>query len=85
MSVNDNVNQEPKDPAQTTSTLDPGGSAKMDWFSLSNVSTFKDFKDLANQNLTSIQGSQSVQNDNDVEFVEVNHLKGLIVKTMNRK
>jgi hypothetical protein len=43
MSVSDNVNQEHKDPAQTTSTSDTGGSAKMDWFSLSNVITFKDF------------------------------------------
>jgi hypothetical protein len=56
-----------KNLAQTTSTLD--------WFSLSNVSSFKDFRDLANRNLTSIQESQSVQNNTDVEFVEVNPTK----------
>jgi hypothetical protein len=60
MSVSDNVNQEHKDPAQKTSTSDPGGSAKMDWFSLSNVSTFQDFKESAHQNLNSIQESQSL-------------------------
>jgi hypothetical protein len=50
----------------------------MDWFSLSNVSTFKD---LAHQNVNSIQRSQSIQNDNEVEFVQVNHVK----RTMNVK
>jgi hypothetical protein len=39
------------------------------------VSTFKDFKDLAHQNLNSIKESQSVQNNNEVEFVEVNCVK----------
>jgi hypothetical protein len=68
MSVSDNYNQEHKDTAQTH----PRGSAKLDWFLSSDVSTFKDFKDLAHENLNSIE---SVHNANDVEFVEVSHTK----------
>jgi hypothetical protein len=54
MSVSDKLYQEQKDLAQTT---DSGGSAHMDWFSLTNVSAFKAFRDLAHQNLTSLKGS----------------------------
>jgi hypothetical protein len=64
MLVTDKVNQEQKDPAQTTSTSDSGGSAHMDWFSTTNVSTFKVFRDLAQQNSALLQGSQLIQNDN---------------------
>jgi hypothetical protein len=51
----------------------------MDWFLLSNVGSFKNFKDLAHENLNSIetqsQESQSIHNANDVEFVEVSRTK----------
>jgi hypothetical protein len=75
MSVSDNVNQEHNDPAQTTSTSDSGGSAKIGWFSLSNVSTFKDFRDLANQN--------SVQNDIVKSYTNVKNLKTLRGSRLN--
>jgi hypothetical protein len=80
MSVSDNDNQEHKDPAQTH----PGGSAKMDWFLLSDVSTFKDFKDPVHENLNSIE-SQSVQNHNDVEFVAVSRTKRPNIKNNDQK
>jgi hypothetical protein len=62
--------QELEDPAQTSTTSD-----SMDWFTMCNVSTLKDFKDLAQQNSALLKESQLNTINNEVEFTEISRSK----------